>query len=55
MSYCPKVDLDGLVGIRPLTPCVHVVSKPWEEAPSGFSAAALPGHCHQRPSGASVF
>ena len=47
--YCPEVDLDGSVKVRPFTPvCTFYLScekKPlWAPQPT-----TLPGHCHQRP------
>ena len=49
VSYCPEVDLNGSVKVRPFTPvCTFYLShekKPlWASQPT-----ALLGHCHQMP------
>ena len=47
--YCPEVDLDGSVKVRPFTPvCTFYLSH--EKKPLGApQPTTLPGHCHQRP------
>lgn len=49
VSYCPVVDLNGSVKVRPFTPvCSFYLSN--EEQPLWApQPTALPGHCHQRP------